>query len=85
MRGLIMKQPPSTIPLTFALALAASLSEAPALAPPNPAESFTAGSLAPLVGDAADVNAQPQSRASRIAQWFNNTWFNCYSGNWRRC
>lgn len=80
-----MKQPPSAIPLTFALALAASLSEASALAPPNSAELFTAGSLTSLVGGAVDANAQPRSRTSRIAQWFNNTWFNCYSGNWRRC
>ena len=80
-----MKQPPSAIPLTFALALAASLSEASALAPPNPVESFTAGSLTSLVGDAADVNAEPARRTNRISQWFNNTWFNCFGGTWRRC
>ena len=76
----------SGIPLAFMLAVAASAAEAAPQVAQDQAQLLAPGSLKFLGGDAARTNAQlPDTPTARISQWFNTNWFNCFSGNWRRC
>jgi hypothetical protein len=79
------------IPLAFALAFLASESDANPLQSQGQNELLVPGSLRGLFQQADAANASTaagpdvRSKSIRIAQWFNNNWANCYSGNWRRC
>jgi hypothetical protein len=79
-------KPSPTVPLVFALAVAASAADASTVVPQAQSGLMTPGSLERLLVEAQGAGPGAIARhGTRFSQWFNNTWFNCYSGNWRRC
>ncbi len=79
-----MSQRVTGVPLAFALAMSASMSDALALGSPAITESMEPGSLRSLLNGMPPSDQLPRS-TGQLSQWFNGGWFNCFSGNWRRC
>jgi len=84
----MVRKPTTGLPLVFALAIAASASPSHALQVNDPHERLRPGSLQGLLDQLPpgldEGAAGPKSRL-QIGQWFNNNWFNCFQGKWRRC
>jgi hypothetical protein len=75
-----------SLPLAFALAMAADISAAGVVNVPEGENLWRAGSLSRLLEDVSSSNsAQGRSAAmqDKLAQWLN--FRNCFSGNWRNC
>jgi hypothetical protein len=80
-----MPEPMTSIPLAFTLAVSASVSNAAPLSSPPQSEALAPGSLRSLLSGDAPAGGQLPKNIGRLSQWFNGGWFNCFSGNWRRC
>jgi hypothetical protein len=78
-----------SLPLAFALAMAADISAAGALSVPEGADLWRVGSLSRLLGDSesARSNSSAEGRSAaapgQMAQWLN--FRNCFTGSWRNC
>jgi hypothetical protein len=79
-----MTQRVTGVPLAFALAMSASMSDASALGSPAITDSIEPGSLRALLNGVASTDQLPRS-TGQLSQWFNGGWFNCSSASWRRC
>jgi hypothetical protein len=78
-----------SLPLAFALAMAADVSAAGAVSVPEGEDLWRVGSLSRLLGgsESARSNSSVQGRSAaapeQMAQWLN--FRNCFTGNWRNC
>jgi hypothetical protein len=78
-----------SLPLAFALAMAADVSAAGVASVPEEEHLWRVGSLSRLIADSEasrlDGLVQRPSTATQdqLAQWSN--FRNCFSGNWRNC
>jgi hypothetical protein len=78
-----------TLPLAFALAMAADASAAGVASVPEGENLWRVASLSRLLGDSdssrSDISTEARSAAAKeqMAQWLN--FRNCFTGSWRNC